>query len=101
MDYLAISLRSAIEEDLPFLLELRQQTMDKYLLASGLRFSVQEHMQRALYRFDCAQIIHIAGEAVGLLKVSRDGKAWCLIQIQLKPTLHGRGLGTQLIQAVI
>jgi ribosomal protein S18 acetylase RimI-like enzyme len=84
-----------------FLLDLRRETMDAHLVGSGLSFSVEEHIRRVLYRFDCTQIIEFAGEAVGLLKVSRDDKDWHLIQIQLKPVLQGQGLGTQLIQTVI
>ena len=33
--------------------------------------------------------------------MSRDGKDWHLIQIQMKPVFQGQGLGTQLIQTVI
>lgn len=96
-----ICLRTASKEDVPFLLELRQQTMNAYLIASGLNPSLEEHMQRILFRFDCAQIIFLANDPVGLLKVARDGKDWHLIQIQLVPFLQGKGVGTQLIQSVI
>jgi ribosomal protein S18 acetylase RimI-like enzyme len=80
---------------------LRQQTMDAHLFASGLVSSVEEHLQRVLYRLDCAQIIQLAGEAVGLLKVSRDDGDWCLIQIQLRARSQGQGLDRQLVQSVI
>ena len=96
-----ICLRPATQDDVPFLLGLRQQTMDAHLFASGLVPSVEEHLQRVLYRLDCAQIIQLAGEAVGLLKVSRDDGDWCLIQIQVRPGSQGQGLGRQLIQSVI
>jgi hypothetical protein len=66
-----IGLRPATKDDVPFLLTLRQQTMDAHLFVSGLVPSVEEHLQRVLYRLDCAQIVQLAGEAVGLLKVSR------------------------------
>jgi ribosomal protein S18 acetylase RimI-like enzyme len=96
-----ICLRPATKDDVPFLLALRQETMDAHLFASGLVPSVEEHLQRVLYRLDCARIVQLAGEAVGLLKVSRDDSDWCLIQIQLGPRLQGQGLGRQLIQSVI
>jgi ribosomal protein S18 acetylase RimI-like enzyme len=96
-----ICLRPATNDDVPFLLRLRQQTMDTHLFVSGLVPSVEEHLQRVLYRLDCAQIVQLAGEAVGLLKVSRDDGDWCLIQIQLRPESQGQGLGRQLIQSVI
>jgi ribosomal protein S18 acetylase RimI-like enzyme len=96
-----ICLRSATKDDVPFLLVLRQETMDAHLFASGLVPSVEEHLQRVLYRLDCAQIVQVAGDAVGLLKVSRDDGDWCLTQIQLRPGSQGQGLGRQLIQSVI
>ena len=93
--------RLANREDMPFLLDLRQQTMNPHLLASGVTPSVAEHERRILFRFDCAEIIELGGGAIGLLKIVRDGKDRCLIQIQLKPGLQGQGLGTQLIQSLI
>jgi GNAT superfamily N-acetyltransferase len=96
-----ICLRPAIREDVPFLLELRCQTMHPHLLASGLIPSLEEDMRRVLLRFDCAQVILLANEPVGLLKVSRDGMDWDLIQIQLTPSLQGQGFGAQLIQSII
>lgn len=81
-----INLRSATEADVPFLLVLRQETMDAHLLASGVVPSAEEHLRRVLYRLDCAQIIQLAGETIGLLKVAREGTDWTLIQIQLE---HG------------
>jgi ribosomal protein S18 acetylase RimI-like enzyme len=96
-----ITLRPANQEDMPFLLDLRQQTMNPYVIASGLMPSTEELLQRILFRFDCARIVQLAGEAVGMLKVARDGKDWYLIQIQLRPVFQGQGLGSQLIQSVI
>jgi ribosomal protein S18 acetylase RimI-like enzyme len=101
MDNAEITLRPADQEDMPFLLDLRQQTMNPHVFASGLTPSVDEHVQRILFRFDCAQIVQLASQAVGLVKIARDDKDWHLIQIQLKPALQGQGLGTQLVQSVI
>jgi GNAT superfamily N-acetyltransferase len=96
-----ICLRPANHEDVPFLLELRRQTMHPHLLASRLIPSLEEDMRRVLFRLDCAQVILLANEPVGLLKVSRDGMDWDLIQIQLAPSLQGQGFGAQIIQSVI
>jgi hypothetical protein len=93
-----ICLRPANHKDVPFLLELRRQTMHPHLLASGLIPSLEEDMRRVLLRLDCAQIILLANQPVGLLKVARDGMDWDLIQIQLARSLHGQGFGAQLIQ---
>lgn len=73
-----ICLRPANHEDVPFLLELRRKTMNAHLLASGLIPSLEEDMRRVLLRLDCAQIILLANQPVGLL-----------------------GFGTRLIQSVL
>ena len=101
MEPTQLRLRPATQEDVTFLLTLRQETMDPHLRISGLGQSVEEHTQRILFRFDCAQIVQVGDEAVGLLKVSRDGGDWYVYQIQFKPLWQGQGLGTWLIQSVI
>ena len=58
-------------------------------------------MARVMHRFECAEILEKAGVPVGLLKVSRDGKIWRLIQIQFIPSLQGKGLGTIFLKELI
>jgi ribosomal protein S18 acetylase RimI-like enzyme len=101
MPYSETQLRSATQEDVPFLLELRRETMHPHVLASGLVPSEEHDARRVLFRFDCAQIIMLAGEPVGLLKLLREGTDWYLSEVQLKPSLQKQGLGTQLVQSVI
>jgi GNAT superfamily N-acetyltransferase len=96
-----ICLRSVNQEDVPFLLELRRQTMHPHLPASGYIPSLEDDMRRVLLRLDSAQLVRLANQPVGLLKVSRDGNDWDLIRIQLAPSLQGQGFGTELIQSVI
>jgi GNAT superfamily N-acetyltransferase len=96
-----ICLRPANQEDVPFLLELRRQTMHPHQLRAGLIPSLEEDMRRILVRFDCAQIILLNNQPVGLLKVSRNRTDWDLRQIQITPSLQGQGFGTQLIQSII
>jgi ribosomal protein S18 acetylase RimI-like enzyme len=96
-----ISRRSALREDIPFLLELRRQTMSAHLSASGVEVTDEDHLQRILYRYECAEIILFNNNPFGLLKVARDGLDWELIQIQLSPSLQGQGLGAQIIEEII
>ena len=93
--------RPATEADVPFLLELRRQTMTEHQIAAGLVPSEAERRERVLVRYENAEILQQEGEAVGLWKVTRDGRNWDLIQIQLVPELQGKGLGRQLIEALI
>jgi ribosomal protein S18 acetylase RimI-like enzyme len=97
----ALSLRPAREDDVPFLLALREQTMDGHFRASGAEPSREQHMERVSVRFECAQIIEHEGRPAGLFKVARDGLDWQLIQIQLAPELQGRGVGERLIRELI
>lgn len=101
MDPDQISFRPATLEDVPFLAELRLQTMHPHLRAGGLVAVLEQDMERVMFRFDCAKVILLADQPVGLWKVARDGRDWDLIQIQLAPRLQGQGLGTQLIQSLI
>jgi hypothetical protein len=84
MHYSEIQLCPATEADVPFLLELRRETMHPHVLASGLAPSAEHDAQRVLFRFDCAQIITLAGEPVGLLKLLREGSEWYLSEVHLR-----------------
>jgi ribosomal protein S18 acetylase RimI-like enzyme len=97
----ALSLRPAREEDVPFLLALREETMDEHFRASGAEPSREQHLERVRVRFECAQIIEREGRPAGLFKVARDGLDWLLIQIQLAPELQGQGVGERLIRELI
>lgn len=96
-----LQFRPATEADIPFLLELRRHTMSAHLRASGIEPSEAERTERVMARFDCAQIVLVAGEACGLLKVAKDGREWDLIQIQIAPGKQGAGLGTRILRALL
>ena len=93
--------RQAAESDVPFLMRLRRESMDKHLNATGASTSESDHLARLRYRFDCAEVLLQDANPVGLLKVSRDGQAWKVIQIQLVSELQGQGLGAKLLTQVI
>lgn len=75
--------------------------MAQHLMNSGVNLDADAQMARVMYRFDCAKVVVLGGVDVGLLKVSRDVSPWELIQIQVSPTLQGRGLGGRLVQQII
>ncbi len=68
---------------------------------SGLPVDETDQRNRVLYRFDCARIITMSGEDIGLLKVARDVDPWELIQIQLLPKYQRQGLGKALLDVVL
>lgn len=93
--------RPATREDIPFLLALRQQTMDAHLLASGVDTSGDYHLERVTYRLDCAQILLDQGLPAGLLKVDRRPNEWEILQIQLTSEMQGAGKGRQILEEII
>ena len=93
--------RKATQSDVPFLMRLRRESMDKHLRATGASTSESNHLARLRYRFDCAEVLLQDDHPVGLLKVSRDDRNWKVIQIQLVSKLQGQGLGTTLLKQVI
>lgn len=96
-----VTFRQATQDDIPFLVSLRRATMKEHVERAGREFDELEQRARVLYRFDCAEIITMNGENVGLLKVARDQDPWALIQIQLLPAYQGRGRGRQIIETVL
>ncbi|MGJ7526831.1 N-acetyltransferase family protein [Variovorax sp. GB1P17] len=97
----ALQRRRATPEDIPFLLDLRQRTMNGHMIASGGEVSDAHHMARLMHRFECAEVLLHEGAPVGLLKVSRDPHEWVVIQIQLASGYQGGGIGTGLLAEVI
>ena len=95
-----IQRRPATEADVPFLIELRCQTMTAHQIASGLTPSDEERRRRVLARFECAEVLSCEGWQMGLLKVTRDGPEWVLQQIQIAPEFQGRGIGEALVRGV-
>ena len=92
-----LELRSANTDDIPWLVELRSQTMMGYLTESGLDISESSIRNRVLYRFDLTQIIHRSIEHLGMVKVDRGPDVWTLIQIQILPQFQGKGIASRLI----
>jgi GNAT superfamily N-acetyltransferase len=96
-----LDFRPATESDIEFLTSLRRETMWAHLKKSGIPVAELEQRARVLYRFDCAQIVSLAGHDIGLLKVCRDCEPWELSQIQLVPARQRKGLGRILIEGVL
>jgi len=96
-----ISFRLGEEKDKPFLLQLRNETMNCHIVNAGLNPNNENHIERIDYRFDCASIIIFAGIEIGLLKLIREGDLWGLVQIQLSSAMQGKGIGRKIISEVV
>lgn len=101
MAFPAIERRAATEADVPFLLELRRQTLTEHLRLSGVKQSAAEFEQRVRARLDCAEIVLRQGQPIGLFKVVREGCDWALMQIQIAPGHQGCGIGAGLIRDLL
>jgi ribosomal protein S18 acetylase RimI-like enzyme len=95
-----ITYRTAKESDLNFLLNLRVKTMNPHLTASSLSTSVDSHMQRIKYKFDCASIIEYNTISIGVLKIEKKRDSIELIQIQIAPLYQGQGIGKKIIKEI-
>ncbi len=98
---LRITRRPATENDLPFLLQLRHETMDAHIAAAGLVLSEDENRERVRHRLDCAEIILLHDESVGMLKVSRDTQPWKILQLQISSSAQGMGMGGEILAVLI
>lgn len=93
--------RPATEQDIPFLLRLRQETMDAHIAAAGLTLTAEENLGRVQFRMDCAEVVLLDGNPVGMIKVDRDADPWKILQLQIAPQMQGHGVGGELVSASI
>lgn len=94
-------MRPATPADVPFLLELRVDTMHGQLATGGMHLSDEDHRSRLMHRFDSAMVIEVDGVAVGMIKVFRGEDAWEIVQFQLSPHAQRRGTGRRVLEQVI
>ncbi|MCP1290988.1 GNAT family N-acetyltransferase [Chromobacterium sp. S0633] len=93
-------MRPAVRGDLAFLLALRRASMGPHLQTAGRPWDEDALLSRVHDGFEHASIILEGERDIGLLKVARRLPAWRLIQLQLLPDCHGRGLGGKLIRSL-
>lgn len=96
-----LSVVTAGVKDLDFLLALRLETMEAYLVKSGVKLSSDQHMKRVLYKFTGAKVIYHNQEKVGLLKTEIIGNKLEVIQFQIASHCQGLGLGSVVMNQVI
>lgn len=91
----------ATESDRDYLLELRKQTMTKYLEMAGQVLSDQEHVDRLNHKYECSNLVFLKSVRIGFVKYLATEKELKLIQIQLEPKYQGKGYGTDIIRKVM
>ncbi len=96
-----ITLRPARVADEAFLLELRKNTMERYLEGAGEPIDEQTHLRRIRAHFPDAKIICHANARIGFIKTHLSSTEWAISQLQVVPALQGKGVGTEVIRRVI
>ena len=88
-----LALRPANDGDFDWMLELRRVTMNPHIEAMGKRPIEEINHDAVLTDYDCAQVISIGDEDVGMVKLVTRNSPWHLRQIQIVPRLQGQGIG--------
>ena len=93
--------QKASEEDVDYLIGLRERTMAAHMSNSGVDPSEEEQRKRVLYKLEKAKIIYVGSQRAGLLKTEDNENFIELIQIQLEPEYQGKGIGKAIIDELI
>ncbi len=93
--------RPATEADLPFLLALRRESMGPHLAAADLPGTDEDYLVRVRHRFDCAEILLLHGQPVGMLKLLCEPAQWHVLQLQLSESIRGQGVGQGLLEDLL
>lgn len=109
---LPVTLRSAAASDEAFLIALYSSTRKEEVAAWGwpapaqemfLRTQARAQQQAYAMQFPRAEhsIVEIAGRAIGRILVDQSGNEIHLVDISLLPEQRGRGVGTELLAALL
>lgn len=95
-----IRLVTADHTDLPFLLDLRIQTMEAHLQKASIQLSEEEHLLCVEEHFECVYLIIHQEEKIGLLKCRETEAAVEIMQFQILPIHQGKGIGRRVLDQV-
>jgi ribosomal protein S18 acetylase RimI-like enzyme len=96
-----LTYQKATEEDMDFLLWLRKQTMVEHLIHAGKEVNEENLLDRINYHFEDAEIILLKNQKIGLLKLAENENEIEILQIQIEPNHQNKGIGKEIIQAII
>ncbi|MBL8522188.1 MAG: GNAT family N-acetyltransferase [Betaproteobacteria bacterium] len=93
--------RPATEADYAYLYDLRIASMAPHIVAAGLNVTPEEHQERVRDRLASAEILHVGDSPAGMIKVDRQAGYWHIMQLQVEPAMHGRGVGGEILRQII
>ena len=88
-------------EDIPYLLNLRKETMNEHLKNMNMPIDEETHLKRIKYHFENGYIVYNGEKRIGFLKYVCAEKSIYLVQIQVEPNYQGQGYGNQLLQYLV
>ena len=88
------------EQDKAYLLDLRLNTMVEHLENQELFLSLEQHQARVAEHFEHSHLVLNNGQCVGAAKFIVSDQAISLLQLQIVPKEQGKGLGTQVLDAL-
>ena len=97
---ITIGFRQAQQEDIPFLLRLRKDSMGEHLIAAGLNLSEQQHLERINEYFDDSSIILMDMQPIGLIKLGLMKEKLHIRQLQISPKYQGKGVGGKVLTLI-
>jgi len=95
------TLVKALSSDLPFLVDLRLNTMDEHMKNQGLYLSVDEHKERVLFQFHYFHLVKHDNVVIGAVKYEDFESLTYIHQIQVRPEYQGRGYGRQILELIM
>jgi N-acetylglutamate synthase-like GNAT family acetyltransferase len=96
-----LTYQKATEEDIEFLLWLRKETMTEHLVNAGNEINEEKFLDRINYYFEDAKIILLKDQKIGLLKLTKNETEIEIHQLQIEPNYQNKGIGKEIIQAII
>ncbi|MFQ3195969.1 MAG: N-acetylglutamate synthase-like GNAT family acetyltransferase [Colwellia sp.] len=95
-----IGFRQAQQSDIPYLLQLRKDSMGEHLVSAGLNLSDQQHLERINEFFADSSIILMNKQPIGLIKLGVLADKLHIRQLQISPQYQGKGVGSKVLALV-
>lgn len=95
-----ISFRKATKDEVPFLLNLRINTMDEHLRKAKISLTKEQHLARIYEFFNDSYLILYKQTPVGLLKLGVKNKHLHIRQLQIQPEFQSKGIGGMVLMVV-
>ncbi|WP_259368866.1 GNAT family N-acetyltransferase [Colwellia sp. Bg11-12] len=95
-----IGFRQAQQSDIPYLLQLRKDSMGEHLVSAGLNLSDQQHLERISEFLTDSSIILMDKQPIGLIKLGVLADKLHIRQLQISPKYQGKGVGSKVLALV-